>query len=626
MRVGRLILIPLLWTALAAAATVERTTCIDPPDAAPNAKGEALPEYERVTQGDVLGITLMIEFQDVQGQLSYFDVEPFLNVPGYRLGDNTASVYEYYNDVSQGRLRLKHWVPRFPYVALHDKAYYAFPETSGSGGVDELLLEALNALEAQGTDFARFDANGDGYIDALSALYAGSATGALGPHAGGITDFEADGVRTRRYQITPFNGALNVAMFVHEVGHMMYGWRDYYDVNFDSAGIGEYCLMSYGTYPGDPVHPSAYLKDDVGWSDTVTLTEDAVDLAAPHPAFTVYRFNHPYNPDEYFMIENRRRAGRDARIPADGLAIWHIDRNGSSRYNEMTPERHFIVSLEQADGRFDLERDTARGDSGDLFGAPNPDRFAPDTLPDTRWWDGSESNMTIYDISAPGALMHFSFAFDPQVLPVEPYVFQVPARYYLAEYGVGTFELKTQGEGETPWEVTASEPWVEIRETPFHVSKGTSTYIYFGVDTALSSQFAPGEYTAEITFTHPGDGRFWKRQVVMQIFVDPNGPVSADYDANWRIGLSELLRLIQFYNSPGYHCDAQGEDGYAAGSGADHDCLPTSADYKPQDWRIDLSELLRYIQIYNVGGYERSEGTEDGIAPTPDPFVPGEAR
>jgi hypothetical protein len=45
----------------------------------------------------------------------------------------------------------------------------------------------------------------------------------------------------------------------------------------------------------------------------------------------------------------------------------------------------------------------------------------------------------------------------------------------------------------------------------------------------------------------------------------PVGPHSADRDGDWRIAMSELLRVIQFYNAHGYHCDAATEDGYAPG-------------------------------------------------------------
>ncbi len=91
---------------------------------------------------------------------------------------------------------------------------------------------------------------------------------------------------------------------------------------------------------------------------------------------------------------------------------------------------------------------------------------------------------------------------------------------------------------------------------------------------------------------------------------------SADYNPqDDKISLSELLRIIQFYNKGDYHCDPSGEDGYAPGDG-DRSCTPHSSDYNPQNWRVSLSELLRLIQFYNnPGGYQADESGEDGFAP-----------
>jgi predicted outer membrane repeat protein len=86
---------------------------------------------------------------------------------------------------------------------------------------------------------------------------------------------------------------------------------------------------------------------------------------------------------------------------------------------------------------------------------------------------------------------------------------------------------------------------------------------------------------------------------------------SADQNANARINLSELLRVVQLYNLAAYHCDATGEDGYAPGPG-DAPCPPHTSDYNPQDWRITLSELLRLIQLYNTPNYTPCPNGEDG--------------
>lgn len=86
----------------------------------------------------------------------------------------------------------------------------------------------------------------------------------------------------------------------------------------------------------------------------------------------------------------------------------------------------------------------------------------------------------------------------------------------------------------------------------------------------------------------------------------------ADQDKDNTISFSELLRLIQFFNSGGYHCDVTGEDGYTPGPG-DQNCAPHDADYNPLDWNLTLSELLRIIQIYNTGGYFTCGDGEDGF-------------
>ncbi len=92
---------------------------------------------------------------------------------------------------------------------------------------------------------------------------------------------------------------------------------------------------------------------------------------------------------------------------------------------------------------------------------------------------------------------------------------------------------------------------------------------------------------------------------------------TADTTPDQQISLSELLRVIQFYNSGGLHCQAGTEDGYAPGAGADHSCGEHSSDYSPQDWSITLSELLRLIQFYNSGGYHLCVEGEDGFGPGP---------
>lgn len=94
---------------------------------------------------------------------------------------------------------------------------------------------------------------------------------------------------------------------------------------------------------------------------------------------------------------------------------------------------------------------------------------------------------------------------------------------------------------------------------------------------------------------------------------------SADYTGDNHINLEELLRVIQFYNSGGYHCaepPESSEDGYTSGAdSAQHACVPHASDYNPQNWHITLSELLRLVQFYNSTGYYHcpEQSSEDGF-------------
>ncbi len=91
---------------------------------------------------------------------------------------------------------------------------------------------------------------------------------------------------------------------------------------------------------------------------------------------------------------------------------------------------------------------------------------------------------------------------------------------------------------------------------------------------------------------------------------------AGDTDDDGLVSLSELLRVIQFYNSGGYHCGGATEDGFDPGSdGAAQNCVPHASDYNAQDWIINLSELLRFIQFYNAGGYASCVDGEDGFCP-----------
>ncbi len=104
---------------------------------------------------------------------------------------------------------------------------------------------------------------------------------------------------------------------------------------------------------------------------------------------------------------------------------------------------------------------------------------------------------------------------------------------------------------------------------------------------------------------------------------------SADRDGDRTIDLSELLRVIELYNTRAgtertgvYHRNVETEDGYAPGtSEATNPAGFHSADID-RDGALSLSELLRVIELYNTrsgttrtGAYHIDAATEDGFTP-----------
>jgi hypothetical protein len=94
---------------------------------------------------------------------------------------------------------------------------------------------------------------------------------------------------------------------------------------------------------------------------------------------------------------------------------------------------------------------------------------------------------------------------------------------------------------------------------------------------------------------------------------------SADQDGDNRISLTEILRCIQIFRVGRYSCATSSEDGFKAEPG-NQSCPPHAADYIPEpDFKLGLPEILRLIQFYNSGAYAYCPDQipfEDGFCPS----------
>ena len=96
---------------------------------------------------------------------------------------------------------------------------------------------------------------------------------------------------------------------------------------------------------------------------------------------------------------------------------------------------------------------------------------------------------------------------------------------------------------------------------------------------------------------------------------------TADLDGDGILDLEELLRVIQLFNAGEYFCtdDLVSDDGYALADDGiafgTPGCAYHASDYDPENLgQIVLSELLRVIQFFNLGGVQPCVGqSEDGF-------------
>lgn len=210
-------------------------------------------------------------------------------------------------------------------------------------------------------------------------------------------------------------------VFAHEFGHVL-GLPDQYDYGYDSEGTGMFTIMASGSYGRDvntddkllnryfsgfsPVHMDAWSKYYLGFATPKEIkpevSKQSITLNPVELNKDIYKIVVPgSNGKEYFLLENRQQIGYDKGIAytydgknLHGLVIYHIDENvlmrnfhrpneaanwdwnyrGKNYKDPGTGENHYGISVVQADGRWDMEKDNYindwgynDGDSADVF-------------------------------------------------------------------------------------------------------------------------------------------------------------------------------------------------------------------------------------------------------------------
>ena len=274
-----------------------------------------------------------------------------INGINYKDGDFRGSVRDYFRAQSNGQFDIDFDVVG---VCPLKKPYSYYGKNVGDDEPNtyEMIVEACQWAHNNGTDFSKYDWNGDGKVDQVYVIYAGlgeadgGAANTVWPHMFYLSAYEGteyyekgltlDGVTIDTYACGPElqgDGRNNgVGTFCHEFSHCM-GFPDLYDYNSSWFGMGYFDLMDSGSYNGDGYLPAGYSaaeKSDCGWIElkdmtNITETVNVTGMAPQTQNGDAYIIKNKGNENEYFVVEYRAKDGWDAEIPGEGIMITHID-------------------------------------------------------------------------------------------------------------------------------------------------------------------------------------------------------------------------------------------------------------------------------------------------------------
>ena len=401
--------------------------------------GAAMAPPSFTTTGTKVGLCLLVDFDDDTQTVARAEIDGFCNGDAYTGFGNNGSVKKYYQDVSGGLLTYSNFVTAYVRIpnSLHPKSYYNNTAWDCGTNGNHLIKDALDILKAQpnyNTEIlpalSNLTLNAGNQVVACNVFYAGGNGNVwsygLWPHSWGLyvvgeQELSPGGISVMDYQISNIGSSLELGTFCHENGHMLMGYPDIYDYDYDSiGGAGYFCLMNSGGHGANPVQVCAYLRNASGWCTVADLDSTsfftATLTAAPDSGFNnILRYRKPGVSTEYFLAENRRATGRDANLPASGIAIWHVDELGDHDNQSLVTNSihaNYEVTLVQADNLWQFESNSSSGDANDLYYSGNTATGYSNALsdvsgPNAHWWDGGASGLWLRNFSASGPSMSF---------------------------------------------------------------------------------------------------------------------------------------------------------------------------------------------------------------------------
>lgn len=295
-----------------------------------------------------------------------------------------------------------------PLVRLgHETAWYGadYPDRRDVR-LGDAVREACTALQGQ-VDWPQLDIDGDGAVDNVLLLYAGTGQHESGAandifpqqarlSAGGGNPLIIRNIKIDKYAVAP-EGRLGI--LCHEFGHVL-GLPDLYDTDGEQSGgldpgLGGLSLMDDGCRKAVPPDFGAIEFELLGLGRCDTLSTGTGHLT---PLLQGRRYLKALTDrkDEYFLFEAR----------ADGLYVFHVDRSENpagfspGHDKELTARDRWDYGIVNNNPAHPCARPVVTG-GYDPFGSDTPAPF--------RAWSGTAPGLALTDLRPDGAGgLHFT--------------------------------------------------------------------------------------------------------------------------------------------------------------------------------------------------------------------------
>lgn len=306
-----------------------------------------------------------------------------------------------------------------------------------------LLKNAVEAVAGSIPGSIDLDINGDGYVDVVSFIIAGtndSWNDLLWPHQWSLWSKSAfiNGKQVGDYtlQLQFFgNNRIDLGTLCHEMFHAV-GAPDlyHYDDNLNRAPVGVWDIME-GTQDV-PQNMGAYMKYMYGgWIDNIpmikqtgTYTLNPLSVSATG---NVYMIPSPNSHTEYFLVEYRKREAYDASLPNNGMLVYRINSRLEGEGNAGGPPDE--VYIYRPNGSLIVNGTISNATFNADYGRT---AINDQTNPKSFLSNGDNGGLKIFNVTSAGSTISFDAAID-----FDPWLVLKNDRGYATAIGNGATTL-----------------------------------------------------------------------------------------------------------------------------------------------------------------------------------------